>query len=91
MENNAKYNREDYQTFTTIETPKKERNKLDVGDIWENAARCRVCYEYIRSKNRHDYRICMCGKIAVDGGSWYARRSGNPEDIENNIISYKHV
>ena len=67
----------DYHDFTNIDTPKDERRKLGVGDIWMNAVECRACGEVIRSKNRHDYQTCKCGGCSVDGGSWYSKQSGN--------------
>lgn len=67
----------DYQTFTTKDTPKEERRRLNVGDIWSNAAECTLCGDVVRSTNRHDCRSCKCGAIAVDGGSDYARRIGD--------------
>lgn len=70
----------DYHDFTTIDTPLKERRRLNVGDIWINAVQCNECGEVIRSRNRHDYRYCKCGSIFVDGGSWYARRGGDMKD-----------
>lgn len=66
----------DYHDFTTRDTPLDERRRLNVGDIWRNAVQCLSCKEIIRSKNQHDFRQCSCGAIAVDGGSWYARRVG---------------
>lgn len=65
----------DYHTFTTKDTPEKERRRLNVGDLWINAVKCLGCGETIRSKNRHDYRTCQCGQVSVDGGSMYAKRS----------------
>lgn len=65
----------DYHDFTTIDTPKEERRRLNVGDIWINAATCGRCGETVRSKNRHDFASCSCRGIAVDGGSWYCKRS----------------
>lgn len=65
----------DYHDFCNINTPQEERRRINVGDIWINAATCHNCGRYIRSKNRHDFVTCECGQISVDGGSWYARRS----------------
>ena len=65
----------DYHDFTNIDTPREERRALDVGDIWINAAKCEVCGDTIRSRNRHDLVTCSCGNLSVDGGSWYAKRS----------------
>lgn len=81
----------DYHDFTTIDIPLTERRKLNVGDIWINAAKCKKCGDEVRSKNRHDFRSCKCGAVSVDGGSWYARRVGNMEDMEDVIIPFKEV
>jgi uncharacterized protein (DUF1330 family) len=50
--------------------------------IQSNRAKCRKCGDVVESKNVHDYRSCTCGAIAVDGGTDYLKRTGNPEDIE---------
>lgn len=63
----------DYHDFTDIDTPKEERRKINVGDIYINAIECTHCGDIPRSKNRHDMCYCKCGKVAVDGGSWYGR------------------
>jgi hypothetical protein len=47
-----------------------------------NRIRCRKCGDIIESKTRHDYVTCKCGAVAVDGGSSYIRRIGNPADME---------
>ena len=65
------------------------RSKFNTGDIFENAARCKKCGDYIRSNHVHDFVTCSCGAVSVDGGSWYCKRSGNPEDYENIIVIYK--
>jgi len=64
----------DYHDFTSKDMPKVERNQLGVGDIWINAAECPQCGEVVRSRNRHDFRYCQCGTLAVDGGSFYLKR-----------------
>ena len=69
----------DYQTIVTKDTPKAERTKLGVGDVWLNQARCLKCGDVVRSKNRHDFRYCKCGNMHVDGGSWYIKRGA--EDL----------
>lgn len=82
---------QDYQDFTTIDTSKEQRRKWNVGDIWANQAKCLKCGDIIRSRNRHDYVECSCGAIAVDGGSWYCRRAGKTEDIEEMSEMYKDI
>lgn len=69
----------DYHDMVNIDTPKEERQRMNIGDIWINAARCRSCGETVRSKNRHDCRQCSCGSLSVDGGSWYVRRNIQPK------------
>jgi len=64
----------DYHTMVSIDTPVADRRKLNIGDIWVNAAKCLECSEEIRSRNRHDLVTCSCGNLSVDGGSWYAKR-----------------
>ena len=80
----------DYLDFTYYEMPIKERRKFDVGDIYDNKVQCKLCNWIIRSKNRHDYVICKCGAIAVDGGSWYQKTVGNPENIISHIKYFKY-
>jgi len=81
----------DYQTLTTKDTPKAERNDFMVGDIWSNSVQCLACKDIIRSRNRHDYVQCTCGNIAVDGGSWYLRRSGGLKGYEELSEAYNDV
>ena len=38
--------------------------------------------EVIESVHRHDFKVCSCGTVAVDGGNDYLRRCGNREDWE---------
>jgi hypothetical protein len=78
----------DYHTFTTPKTPKSHRRKLDIGDIYSNAAKCLQCEEVVRSTNRHDFRSCSCGTLTVDGGSWYAKRIGDPAKWEDMSIMF---
>jgi DNA-directed RNA polymerase subunit N (RpoN/RPB10) len=43
--------------------------------IIRNAIRCNHCGDVIESTYRHDYVQCSCGRVAVDGGNDYLRRS----------------
>lgn len=43
-----------------------------------NKAQCLKCYDIIQSKHRHDFMMCSCGTIGVDGGKDYIRRIGDP-------------
>jgi len=60
----------DYHDFTTKDTPVAERHRLNCGDLWVNAARCHGCGEVVRSHNKHDYRTCGCGSLAVAEQFW---------------------
>jgi hypothetical protein len=72
------------------EQDKATRRKYNTGDILENAAECLDCGTYIRSNNRHDFKVCKCGKVAVDGGSWYAKRSfSEGARFRDIVIPYK--
>lgn len=39
-----------------------------------NRIRCKHCNDIITSEHRHDYVMCHCGKVSVDGGTMYLRR-----------------
>jgi hypothetical protein len=43
--------------------------------ITKNSAQCLSCKQVIESTYRHDYATCMCGKLAVDGGLDYLKRT----------------
>jgi len=74
------------------EQDKATRQKYNTGNILENAAECLECGEYIRSNNRLDFKYCKCKNIAVDGGSWYAKRNFKPgAKYRDIIVMYKDV
>lgn len=50
--------------------------------IVSNKIKCKSCGDIIESKYRHDFVMCKCGKVGVDGGKDYLKRIGYPEDIE---------
>ena len=60
--------------------------------IIRNAIRCNQCGDVIESTYRHEYVQCSCGKVAVDGGHYYLRRSysGNRDDYTD-ISEYAEV
>ncbi len=45
-----------------------------------NSIKCLKCEDVLVSKNRHDFVMCSCGKVGVDGGTEYLRRIGTPKD-----------
>jgi hypothetical protein len=79
----TKITKTDYHDFTEKTSSIAERRALNVGDIWMNRARCKKCGDVITSVNQHDFVRCKCGAIFVDGGSWYLRRGGEIDAIED--------
>ena len=47
-----------------------------------NKIKCRKCGDNIESTLVHDFKFCLCGACAVDGGTEYLRRIGEREDWE---------
>ena len=53
--------------------------------IIKNCIKCKSCGDGLESKNRHDYKQCSCGRVAIDGGRDYLRRcfTSSPDDFED--------
>lgn len=51
--------------------------------IMINKIRCKKCGDIIESKSVHDFKICKCKSVAVDGGHDYLRRLGDLEDWDD--------
>ena len=49
-------------------------------EIIINKIQCIHCKDVLISYNRHDFRMCFCGKCGVDGGKDYLRRLGEETD-----------
>lgn len=43
--------------------------------IISNKIKCNICGDIIESKSVHDYKKCSCGRVSVDGGQEYLKRS----------------
>ena len=54
-----------------------------------NKIRCKKCGDIIESTHRHDFKICKCGAVAVDGGHDYLRRSGDLDGYEELSMTEK--
>ena len=81
-----------YQEYCPIDCSVEHRRKYNVGDVFENKAKCLPCGEVIMSKHKHDFVWCSCGKLGVDGGSWYCKRLyQNVEDWEELSVAYESV
>lgn len=46
-------------------------------DLIINRIQCNHCKEEITSYHRHDFKMCSCGKIGIDGGLMYRRFIGH--------------
>lgn len=53
--------------------------KVNPQRIIRNAVRCNTCGDEIESTDRHDFKWCSCGAVAVDGGLDYLRRAWTVE------------
>jgi len=54
-----------------------------------NKIKCKKCGDIIESTHRHDFKICKCGAVAVDGGHDYLRRSGDLDGYEELSVTEK--
>lgn len=57
-----------------LETVKYLTRYNSMEKIIVNRVKCKHCGDIITSKHRHDYQMCKCGKVSVDGGTAYLRR-----------------
>lgn len=52
--------------------------------LTRNAAKCLKCNTTVESKHRHDFVMCACGDLFVDGGLEYNRAGfKNLSDVED--------
>jgi hypothetical protein len=54
--------------------------------VIRNSAMCLLCGEEIVSVHPHDFRMCRCGNISVDGGHAYARRVFRTQHWEDTSV-----
>lgn len=64
---------------------------MDEYIIISNRAKCLICGDVIESKSVHDYVTCSCGRLSVDGGHEYIRRSFYSEEefVDLNEIEFE--
>ena len=48
--------------------------------IKRNSAKCLLCEQEIESTHRHDFVMCACENLFVDGGKDYLRRGARNID-----------
>jgi len=60
-----------------------------------NAIKCNHCGEILVSYHRHDFKMCSCEKVGVDGGTEYLKRIGEQQDMtelsQYDNIPYKEI
>ena len=64
-------------------------NEWDEPKIIRNRAKCLLCGDIIESTDRHDFKMCSCGALSVDGGLDYIRRCYKSEDTFEELTEYK--
>ena len=57
--------------------------------ILRNSIECSTCRDEIESTHRHDYVLCQCEAVAVDGGHVYLRRVGYGTFTDTSIVFQK--
>lgn len=50
--------------------------------VLSNKIRCKKCGDIIESHSVHDFKLCKCRSVGIDGGHDYLRREGDLEDFE---------
>lgn len=48
--------------------------------IITNRIQCKNCHDIIESHYRHDYALCSCRRVGVDGGKSYLKRIGRKDN-----------
>jgi hypothetical protein len=58
-----------------------------------HAVHCKLCSDTLQSNHRHDFKMCSCGSIGIDGGLEPGNRIlGDPENIEpRSMYSYSYA
>jgi len=54
--------------------------------ILKNSIKCLKCKDEIISEHRHNFVMCKCNSVGVDGGLDYCKRIGNQNDYEDLTI-----
>ncbi|MFY3792707.1 DUF7695 domain-containing protein [Ureibacillus sp. MALMAid1270] len=47
---------------------------------------CKHCKEIIESKTEHDFQLCGCGAVGVDGGLNYPKRIYRSHPLEEHYV-----
>ena len=60
---------------------------MKINKIIVNKIKCKKCGDVIESTHRHDFKICKCGAVAIDGWHDHLRRCGDLDGYEDLSIS----
>lgn len=93
------YNDSDSTVLERIRNRKKSEEKPKVvtetkvgydfdRQIVRNRIKCLSCNDIITSYHGHDYTTCSCGKVAVDGGMNYLKRTANKSSDYQDLTIY---
>lgn len=57
---------------------------MKINKIISNKIKCKYCGDILVSEYTHDFKMCSCKKVGVDGGKSYLKRTftNSPEDFE---------
>ena len=66
-----------------VKLERVENGKMENTRIRINRIKCLKCGDIITSETVHDFKWCSCHSCAVDGGTDYLRRCGNPDEWED--------
>ena len=64
---------------------------LKKSKIIHNKIRCKFCKDILESKYTHDYVTCSCGRVSVDGGNSYLKRSFRKEDDYEELSEIENI
>jgi len=56
-----------------------------------NRIRCKRCGDVIESMYTHDFKLCKCGAVGIDGGKEYLRREFDSKDDFQELSVVKEV
>ncbi len=64
---------------------------IDNKVLIHNRAKCLICGDVLESLHVHDFKVCSCGNISVDGGLQYIKRSAKILDKIQDLCVYKYL
>ena len=58
-------------------------------NIKNNKAQCLICGDIVESRRVHDFVMCSCGNLSVDGGREYTRRAFQDSSMYKELTEYE--